>query len=107
MDVRTTLNNGRIKTELYTKDTDKHQYLHISSNHPRKVKKSIPYGLCIRLKTICPEEKDYESRKKELRGYKTNNIGEQIEQVDKLDRQHLLNSNQPKNLRSYTTGSYL
>jgi hypothetical protein len=30
---RTTLINGRIKTDLYTKDTDKHQYLRINSNH--------------------------------------------------------------------------
>jgi hypothetical protein len=103
VDVRTTLNNGRIKTDLYTKDTDKHQYLYISSNPPRKVKESIPYGLGIRLKRICSDEKDYESRKKDLtkhlrkRGYKTNNIGEQLEKVDKLDRQHLLNYNQPKN----------
>ena len=85
------------------KDTDKHQYLHISSNHPQKVKESIPYGLGMRLKRICSEVKDYESRKKDLtehlrkRGYKTNNIGEQLEKVDKLDRQHLLNYNQPKN----------
>ena len=84
---RTTLNNGRIQTDLYTKDTDKHQYLHINSNHLRKVKESIPYGL-----GICPEEKDYEGRKKDLsehlrkRGNKTNNIGEQLEKVDKLDR---------------------
>ena len=26
LEVRTTLNNGPIKTDLYTKDTDKHQY---------------------------------------------------------------------------------
>lgn len=69
-----------------------HQYLNISSNHLRKVKEWIPYGLGIRLKRICSEEKDYESRKTDLtehirkRVYKTNNIGEQLEKVDKLDQ---------------------
>ena len=54
-------------------------------------------------KKICSQEKDCESRKNDLteqlrkRGYKTYNIGEQLEKVDKLNRQHILNYNQPNN----------
>jgi hypothetical protein len=35
-------------TDLYTKPTDKHLYLHINSSHPESTKKSIPYGLALR-----------------------------------------------------------
>ena len=43
LDVNVILENGRIKTDLYTKNTDKHQYLHATSCHPNSVKRAIPY----------------------------------------------------------------
>ena len=103
LDLSISLNNGFFKTNLYSKETDKHQYLHITSNHPRKVKESIPYGLGIRLKRICSEETDYENRKTDLkghllkRGYNSKLIDNQLEKVDKLNREDLLQYNQPKN----------
>ena len=35
--------NNRIETDIYRKPTDSQQYLHFSSNHPRHVKRNIPY----------------------------------------------------------------
>ena len=102
LDVKTIIDNGYIKTDLFTKDTDKHQYLHISSNHPKNVKDSIPFGLGIRLKRIGSETSDYEKRKKELhghlrkRGYKSKSIVKQFDKVDELTREDLLKYNQPK-----------
>ena len=42
LDVSTSLINGYLKTDLFTKDTDKQQYLHISSNHPKNSKGIYP-----------------------------------------------------------------
>jgi len=43
LDVQIINNNGVIETDLYTKPTDKHQYLFHTSFHPKGVKQSIPY----------------------------------------------------------------
>jgi hypothetical protein len=78
LDFRTSLINAYLKTDLFTKDTDKQQYLHISSNHPKTVKEYIPYGLGLRVKRICSDQNDYQKRKRDLnenmkkRGYSSN-----------------------------------
>lgn len=96
LDTKIQISNGYIETDLYSKETDKHQYLHISSNHPRKTKESIPYGLGVRLKRICSIPTEYERRKNDLkeqlqkRGYKTELIIKQLNKVDNLDREDLL-----------------
>ena len=46
LDVMVSLKDGLIQTDLYTKPTDKHQYLLISSCHPTHIKCSIPYSPC-------------------------------------------------------------
>ena len=102
LDVHISLENGRFKTDLYTKDTDGHLYLHKSSNHPRKTKDAIPYGLGLRLKRICSTDEDYTVRRKELkdylskRGYNNNDLEKQLEKADKLDRKELLKYKQKK-----------
>ena len=44
LDVNVSINNGHNKTNLFSKDTDKHMYLHVTSSHPNSVKNAIPYG---------------------------------------------------------------
>ena len=48
LDTIIVLDNGFLKTKLYEKPTDKHMYLHKRSDHPKTVKKSIPYGLGVK-----------------------------------------------------------
>jgi len=55
----TSLRGGSLHTDLYTKPTDKHLYLHMESSHPEATKKAIPYGLGVRVKRICSEESNY------------------------------------------------
>ena len=52
--------NNKLFTRAYHKPTDNKQYLHFHSAHPRKQKESVPYGLLIRSKSICSEEKYFE-----------------------------------------------
>ena len=90
------LENGRIKTDLCTKNTDKYQHLPATSCHPNSVKQAIPYGLSVRVKRICSSDKDYKSRRKEIkthlqnRGYRSSLIEEQLQKVDELNREDLL-----------------
>ena len=53
LDVSVSLCNGTITTDLYTKPTDKHQYLLQSSCHPKHTKRAIPFSLALRLRRIC------------------------------------------------------
>jgi hypothetical protein len=78
LDTIIVLDNGFLKTKLYEKPTDKHMYLHKRSDHPKTVKKSIPYGLGVRVKRICDDKEEYEKERSKIkerltqRGYNSN-----------------------------------
>lgn len=81
--------NGSLITTLYTKDTDKHLYLHPSSYHPRHVIRSIPYSIISRIKRICSFENDYIDNRDQAitwlknRGYTDKEINRAKNKVDK------------------------
>ena len=86
-----------IETDLYTKPTDQHLYLHSKSDHPSSMKQAISYGLAIRLRRICSDDKSYGGNTKVLkeqlykRGYKKSEVEKQLKKVDSLERDDLLN----------------
>ena len=49
---------GTLKTKLYTKPTDRQNYLHRKSAHPESLIKSIPFGQALCVKRICSEEEN-------------------------------------------------
>ena len=69
LDVTITLKDGEVQTDLYSKSTDMHQYLAMSSCHPRHCKQAIPYGQALRLHHICSEEHQFKQRTTELKQY--------------------------------------
>ena len=44
LDLDVSLSGNKLTTDLYTKSTDKHQYLHYTSAHPDHTKRSIIYS---------------------------------------------------------------
>ncbi|CAC5410526.1 unnamed protein product [Mytilus coruscus] len=70
LDVFVNIENGELKKDLYTKSTDKQQYLHVSSSHPNSVKNAIPYGLGIRVKRIYSIEENYQIRREEIKTHR-------------------------------------
>ena len=58
--------DNKLFTRNYHKSSDNKQYLPYHSAHPRKQKESFHYGLLIRSKRICSEQKyfEQETRKK-------------------------------------------
>ena len=70
LDVLVTLtNDGTISTDLCTKPTDTHQYLHMNSCHPNHVKKAIAFSQATRILCICSEPATALSRCNELIEY--------------------------------------
>ena len=69
LDIRVYLKNGRVETELYTKPTDKHQFLHMKSCHLSHCKTAIPFSQVLRLCRICSEQDNLVIRSRELKQY--------------------------------------
>ena len=66
LDVMVSVKDGSIETDLYTKPTDKHQYLLVSSCHPQHTKRATPFSLALRLRRICSNPDNYKLRTNEL-----------------------------------------
>ena len=96
LDVRVTKIGEKLKTDLYTKPTDTHQFLEFSSCHPFHTKRSIPYSQAIRLRRICSEDRDFSERIGQLkdwlskRGYDMEMVGNQIHEASKISRDDAL-----------------
>ena len=96
LDVTVTKVGDKLKTDLYTKPTDTHQYLDFSSCHPFHIKRSIPYSQALRLRRICSEDTDFRDRIKELkgwlakRGYDMNMVDKQVDEATKISRDNAL-----------------
>ena len=87
LDVNVSLNNGKITTGLYTKPTDKHQYLLHSSCHPKHTKQAIPFSLALRLRRVCSSNETFTLRANELksclnkRGYNLSFLNQEIKRI--------------------------
>ena len=72
LDTTVTIENGSLKTDLFNKPTDKHNYLLPSSCHPPHCTRNIPYSQALRIKRICSSETDFAIRTNELSGHLRN-----------------------------------
>ena len=85
-----------MRTSLYTKPTDTHQYLNAESFHRTVYKKSIPYYQAVRIKRIYSEEEDLQHKLGDLeswlvnRGYRAESARREIQRVNSIDQQILL-----------------
>ena len=97
LDVSVSLENGKIKTDLYVKPTDTHQYLHSSSCHPYHCKKRIPYSQTLHLNRICSDSTSFDRRCNDLerglleRGHKEKEVRKQVPRGRAFCRDDLLN----------------
>ena len=66
LDVNIKLIDGELKTDLFVKPTDTHQFLDPTSCHPYHCKKGIPYSQALRLNRICSDNGTFHRRYNDL-----------------------------------------
>ena len=59
--------NRKISTDIYTKPTDSHNYIHFHSAHPPHVKRNLPYTLSRRICTIVQDPQIKHQRLQEMK----------------------------------------
>jgi hypothetical protein len=91
LDIKISIIDGVIGTDLYRKETDKPSALLPSSAHPGHITPNIVYSMGFRLLRICSSEEKFESRLQQLkteflmpRNYKPSLIESQFDRVREL-----------------------
>ena len=69
LDVKVSINDHKISTDIFYKPTDTKKYLDYKSCHPRHIKNNIPFNLARRICTITSEAETTERRLQELKFY--------------------------------------
>lgn len=95
-------------TALYRKPTDRQQYLHFESDHPRHCKMSIPYSQAHRYRRICSDNADFDHNSQQLKNalirqkYPAAVVDDSINRARNLNREEILHGGNPRNEGSQT-----
>ena len=87
LDLRVTLSQGKLETDLHIKPIDRQQYLHYSSSYPGHTKRSIVYSQTLRVARVCSHKADFRKHTTEMkswflkRGYPNNVIEKEMKKV--------------------------
>lgn len=96
LDVHVRVLAGSLETSVYRKPTDRQQYLHFDSCHPRHCRTAIPYSQAHRFRRICSRDDDFSSNANRMRDvligqrYPPALIDDAISRAANLDRNQLL-----------------
>ncbi len=102
LDTKLYIKNRKIESTIHYKDTDGHTYLKYGSEHPKSLKKSIPYSQFLRQLRINSEESEFWLKSEEMcdffrkRGYPDKIIREGLNKAAALSREEALEPKKPK-----------
>ena len=92
LDILASIRDDKIQTSAYYKPTDSHNYLLYSSSHPQHTLNSIPFSQFLRLRRLCSDDRDFESKCEEMRlffvnrGYPQSLISDALAKVSNISR---------------------
>ena len=87
---------NKLYTKIGRKETERQNFLHISSEHPISLKNSIPHSQVLRAKHTCSTIENFKLYCSELKqkfiekGHKSDLLDKHISTVQKLDRNEML-----------------
>ena len=88
--------DGKLKTNIYVKPSNKQLYLDFHSNHPDHCKNAIPYSQALRVVEKCSDKELMDTELVKLkekfreRNYSEQLLGEKFGQAKKKDRRNLI-----------------
>jgi hypothetical protein len=92
LDTTIFIKDGALRTSIFTKPSDKKQYLHYSSNHPLHVMKAIPYSQALRFRRIIDDDTSLHAELLTLmkffkhRGYPSKLLNDTLSKINSIDR---------------------
>ena len=66
-DLKVSVKNSKIITDLYLQSTDRHQYLHYLSAHPNHTKRSVVFSQILRINRLCSYEENFIKHKANMK----------------------------------------
>ena len=96
LDILVSINSNALGTSVSYRPTDSHSYLLFSSSHPNHTKQSIPYSQFLRLRRLCSDDKDFETKSSEMRsffvqrGYPTHLLDTAVQRASSIPRSDTL-----------------
>ena len=69
LDLKISVEDGKLFTTVYSKPTDSHLYLDFNSCHKKASMVGIEKGVALRLRRICSTDNEYNERSKEYKAY--------------------------------------
>ena len=96
LDTNISVQDNNLATSVHYKPTDSHSYLLYSSSHPFHVKDSIPYSQFLRLRKLCSDDSDFNSKCDEMsnffseRGYPDSILSKALNRVQNVNRESAL-----------------
>jgi peptide-methionine (R)-S-oxide reductase len=112
LDTSSSLSEGVLSTDLYSKPTHTNQYLLPRSCHPPHVTKSIPYSQALRIRRICSTNKSLKKRLGQLknnlkrRGYKQNIIKKSLTKLITSPGAAYFSTKKNRNVKEPLVSSY-
>ena len=69
LDLNLRLSNGKLQISLYVKPTDRHQYPHFQSSHPKHRKRSIVYSQTLTVSRARSQGEDYKNYSNQMKSW--------------------------------------
>ena len=104
LDLNVYVEDGYLKTALFSKPTDNHEYLNVRAWHQDSVFRSIPTTIANRIERNCTDDSEFTKSRSEYSGYltnagcKTDSIDKTFNNVDNLFRETLVHKTKEKQL---------
>ena len=67
LNLKVSVKNSKIITDLNVKSTDRHQYLHYLSAHPNHIKRSVVFSKTLHITVLCSYEENFIKHKANMK----------------------------------------
>ena len=99
LDINLHISDHGISTSVHYKVTHTHSYIYHQSSHPRNCKESLPKSQLLRLRRLCSDDSDFQTRAQQMasfferRGYNARKLQQDLDKMRRLSQSDALQRN--------------